>query len=136
MMTDGKARYLCNAVPVGDRCSGHHHGAVCCVVHDLGRVGIGRRIRQKPGSLNADQWEQVRLHPYHTERVLSRLSFLSAPAPVVGADHEGLDGGGYQRAAYGAELSLERSRRLFEPHPRRARRLRMAPRGHLRLNKR
>ena len=30
---------------------------------------IGPRIWQKPGPLNADEWEQVRLHPYHTERV-------------------------------------------------------------------
>jgi HD-GYP domain-containing protein (c-di-GMP phosphodiesterase class II) len=34
------------------------------LVHDLGRVAIGARIWQKPRPLNADEWEQVRLHPY------------------------------------------------------------------------
>jgi HD-GYP domain-containing protein (c-di-GMP phosphodiesterase class II) len=76
------------------------------LVHDLGRVAIGARIWQKPGPLNADEWEQVRLHPYHTERVLSRSPFLSALAPVAGAHHERLDGSGYHRGAGGAELSL------------------------------
>jgi HD-GYP domain-containing protein (c-di-GMP phosphodiesterase class II) len=76
------------------------------VVHDLGRVAIGARTWQKPGPLTADEWEQVRLHPYHTERVLSRSPFLSALAPVAGAHHERLDGSGYHRGAAGADLPL------------------------------
>jgi HD-GYP domain-containing protein (c-di-GMP phosphodiesterase class II) len=76
------------------------------LVHDLGRVAIGARIWQKRGPLNADEWEQVRLHPYHTERVLSRSPFLAALAPVAGAHHERLDGSGYHRAAAGAELAF------------------------------
>jgi HD-GYP domain-containing protein (c-di-GMP phosphodiesterase class II) len=76
------------------------------LVHDLGRVAIGARIWQKPGALNADEWEQVRLHPYHTERILSRSPFLSRLAPVAGAHHERLDGSGYHRGASGADLTL------------------------------
>jgi HD-GYP domain-containing protein (c-di-GMP phosphodiesterase class II) len=76
------------------------------LVHDLGRVAIGPRIWQKPGPLSADEWEQVRLHPYHTERVLSRSPFLAALARVAGAHHERLDGSGYHRASAGAELPL------------------------------
>ena len=52
-------------------------------VHDLGRVAIGARTWQKPGPLTADEWEQVRLHPYHSERILSRSRFLAALAPGV-----------------------------------------------------
>jgi HD-GYP domain-containing protein (c-di-GMP phosphodiesterase class II) len=76
------------------------------LVHDLGRVAIGARTWQKPGPLTADEWEQVRLHPYHTERVLSRSPFLSALVPVARAHHERLDGSGYHRGAVGAELAL------------------------------
>jgi HD-GYP domain-containing protein (c-di-GMP phosphodiesterase class II) len=76
------------------------------LVHDLGRVAIGAGVWQKPGPLTADEWEQVRLHPYHTERVLSRSPFLSALAPVAGAHHERLDGSGYHRGAAGADLAL------------------------------
>src|SRR5215217_469278 len=61
---------------------------------------------QKPGPLSADEWEQVRLNPYHTERVLSRSPFLAALAPVAGAHHERLDGSGYHRGCRGAELPL------------------------------
>jgi HD-GYP domain-containing protein (c-di-GMP phosphodiesterase class II) len=55
--------------------------------------------------LNADEWEQVRLHPYYTERVLARSEFLAALAAVAGAHHERLDGSGYHRGVAGAELT-------------------------------
>jgi HD-GYP domain-containing protein (c-di-GMP phosphodiesterase class II) len=76
------------------------------LVHDLGRVAVHPRIWQKPGPLTADEWEHVRLHPYHTERVLSRSPFLSALAPVAEAHHERLDGSGYHRAAGAPQLGF------------------------------
>jgi HD-GYP domain-containing protein (c-di-GMP phosphodiesterase class II) len=76
------------------------------LLHDLGRVAIHARIWQKPGPLTADEWEQVRLHPYHTQRVLSRSPFLSALSPIAGAHHERLDGSGYHRGASGPELTV------------------------------
>ncbi len=76
------------------------------LLHDLGRVAIHARIWQKPGPLTADEWEQVRLHPYHTERVLSRSSFLSELSRIAEAHHERLDGSGYHRRATGAELGV------------------------------
>jgi HD-GYP domain-containing protein (c-di-GMP phosphodiesterase class II) len=76
------------------------------LVHDLGRVAVAARIWQQPGALSADEWEQVRLHPYQTERVLSRSSFLSALAPIASAHHERLDGSGYHRGASAAALGL------------------------------
>jgi HD-GYP domain-containing protein (c-di-GMP phosphodiesterase class II) len=76
------------------------------LVHDLGRVAVHPRVWQKPGPLTADEWEQVRLHPYHTERVLSRSPFLRALARVAEAHHERLDGSGYHRAAAGPQLGF------------------------------
>jgi HD-GYP domain-containing protein (c-di-GMP phosphodiesterase class II) len=74
------------------------------LVHDLGRVAVHPRIWQKPGPLVADELEQVRLHPYHSVRVLARSGFLAGLAPVAGAHHERLDGSGYHRAATGPDL--------------------------------
>jgi len=75
-------------------------------LHDLGRVAVHARIWQKQGPLTADEWEQVRLHPYHTERVLSRSPFFSALCDVACAHHERLDGSGYHRGASGPALGL------------------------------
>jgi HD-GYP domain-containing protein (c-di-GMP phosphodiesterase class II) len=75
-------------------------------VHDLGRVAVAAATWGKAGPLNADEWERVRLHPYHTERVLSRSATLSALAPVAGAHHERLDRSGYHRGSPAADLPL------------------------------
>jgi putative nucleotidyltransferase with HDIG domain len=76
------------------------------LVHDIGRVAVGARTWQNPGPLSPDEWEHVRLHAYHTERVLSRSPFLAGLAQVAGAHHERLDGSGYHRGAMGAELPM------------------------------
>ena len=75
-------------------------------LHDLGRVGIPARIWQKPGPLSAGEWEEVRLHAYHTGRVLSRSSMLSGLEEVACAHHERLNGSGYHRGVTAASLSL------------------------------
>ena len=76
------------------------------LVHDLGRVAVDTRIWEKRGPLTADEWEQVRLHPYHTERVLSRAPFLASLAPVATAHHEHLDRSGYHRGSPAGELTM------------------------------
>jgi DNA-binding CsgD family transcriptional regulator len=76
------------------------------LVHDLGRVAVRAKVWQKPGALSADEWEKVRLHAYHSERVLARSAFLAALAPIAGAHHERLDGSGYHRGLSAATLGL------------------------------
>jgi DNA-binding CsgD family transcriptional regulator len=41
----------------------------------------------------------VRLHPYHSERILSRSSVLACLASLAGMHHERQDGSGYYRQA-------------------------------------
>ncbi len=77
------------------------------LVHDLGRVAVATRIWQKRGPLDADDWEKVRLHAYHTERVLTPSPFLARLGAVARAHHERLDGSGYHRGATARELSVE-----------------------------
>ena len=66
-------------------------------VHDIGRTAISSRIWNKSGPLTADEREQARLHPYPTERVLSRSAFLAEVGSIAMAHHERLDGSGYHR---------------------------------------
>jgi HD-GYP domain-containing protein (c-di-GMP phosphodiesterase class II) len=74
-------------------------------VHDLGRVSIHPRVWAKPGPLSPDELEQVRLNPYHSERVLLRAPALAPLARLAGAHHERLDGSGYHRGTGAAALS-------------------------------
>lgn len=67
--------------------------------HDLGRAGVPNGIWDKPAPLTASEWERVRLHAYHGERILASSSVLASLAPIVGMHHERLDGSGYHRQA-------------------------------------
>ena len=98
------------------------------LVHDIGRVAVPTRIWQKPGPLTADEREQVRLHAYHTERVMSRSAPLSRLSPVASSHHERLDGSGYHRGAVAATLrpsarliaAADAYHAMTEPRPHRA----------------
>jgi HD-GYP domain-containing protein (c-di-GMP phosphodiesterase class II) len=74
-------------------------------LHDLGRVAVSPHIWQKPGPISAGEWEEVRLHPYHTERILSRSPFLASVSEIAANHHERLDGAGYHRGISAASLS-------------------------------
>ena len=74
------------------------------LLHDVGRAAVHPRVWEVPGPLDADAWEQVRLHAYHAERVTARSPFLSSLASIAGAHHERLDGSGYHRGLTAAGL--------------------------------
>ena len=80
-------------------------------LHDLGRTAVATGIWEKPGPLSVAEWEHVRLHAYHTERILSRSTALQPMAALAGFHHERLDGSGYHRAAHARAID-ERQRIL------------------------
>ncbi len=84
---------------------------IAALLHDLGRVSVPNGIWDKSGALNAAEWERVRLHPYYTERILSRSSLLSPFSEVASMHHERLDGSGYHRGLGAAGMS--RSARIL-----------------------
>jgi HD-GYP domain-containing protein (c-di-GMP phosphodiesterase class II) len=94
------AALAAEAVGAGDR-SGMRRAAY---VHDVGRIAVPTRIWEKPAALTPDDWERVRLHPYHAERVLCRSPFLAELVPVAIAHHERMDGCGYHRGVAAAGL--------------------------------
>ncbi len=66
-------------------------------LHDLGRVSVSNAIWDKPGALDAGEWDKVRAHPHFTERVLGACAPLAEIGRLAAADHERVDGRGYPR---------------------------------------
>lgn len=75
-------------------------------LHDLGRVGISTGIWGKEGTLTEGEWEQVRLHPYYTERILARSGPLARLGSLASLHHERLDGSGYHRGLLASMLPV------------------------------
>ena len=74
--------------------------------HDVGRAGVTTSIWDKAGPLTEAEWEKVRLHPYHTERVLARATRLQSCARLAGSHHERLDSSGYHRGSSAGVLGV------------------------------
>lgn len=76
------------------------------LLHDLGRVGVSNGVWDKKGPLTRSEWEQVRLHPYHTERILSCSPILAPLGWIAGLHHERLDGSGYHHGVSAPALPM------------------------------
>jgi len=76
------------------------------LLHDVGRTGVSNGIWDKPGALTSAEWESVRLHAYHTERILARSWALAPLVRIAGMHHERQDGSGYHRGSSGADIPI------------------------------
>jgi HD-GYP domain-containing protein (c-di-GMP phosphodiesterase class II) len=74
------------------------------LVHDIGRVAVPVRVWAKPGPLTRAEQEQVRLHAYHSERVLQVCPGLRPLARLAGSHGERCDGSGYHRGSLAGDL--------------------------------
>jgi HD-GYP domain-containing protein (c-di-GMP phosphodiesterase class II) len=74
------------------------------LVHDIGRVAVPVNVWAKPGPLTRDEREQVRLHAYHSERVLDAAAGLRPLARLAGSHGERCDGSGYHRGSRAGDL--------------------------------
>jgi len=75
-------------------------------LRDVGKAALLNTVVEKPGPLTEADWEQVRLHPYNSERVLGRSPALAAEARLAGLHHEREDGSGYHRGAEHSSLPM------------------------------
>lgn len=76
------------------------------LVHDVGKVAIPYGILTKGKKRSKSEWEMYYLHPYHTQRILERVSPLQELAAAASAHHEWINGQGYHRQLSGEQIPL------------------------------
>lgn len=74
------------------------------LLHDTGKMGIGRDILGKPGPLTDEQWEIVRQHPQKGADILEDIPYLKEARNIVLCHHERYDGKGYPKQLKGDEI--------------------------------
>jgi HD-GYP domain-containing protein (c-di-GMP phosphodiesterase class II) len=77
------------------------------LLHDVGKLGVSNAVLDKPGKLDAAEWDAVRAHAGHTEAILSRIGAFGELARVAAAHHERLDGKGYPLGLSADVISME-----------------------------
>lgn len=74
------------------------------LLQDLGMLCMAARTCRKPGGFTEAERERLRLHPYYTERILTRSRGLASIGRLAGLHHERLDGSGAYRGLMAAQL--------------------------------
>jgi putative nucleotidyltransferase with HDIG domain len=77
------------------------------LLHDIGKLSVPNTILEKPGALDAGEWEVVKQHPYYSHEILRRITGFEELSEVAAAHHEKLDGSGYFRHLHAEQLPLE-----------------------------
>jgi HD-GYP domain-containing protein (c-di-GMP phosphodiesterase class II) len=80
---------------------------VAALLHDLGVVAVPSFVLHKAHDrLTAAEWESLRLHPYHGERIVAQVPAFAAAGELVATHHEQPDGGGYPRGVRGEQIPV------------------------------
>ena len=77
------------------------------LLHDIGKIGIPGYILNKPGPLDDEETAIMREHPVIGERIVASVPFLVRIRPIVRAEHERWDGGGYPDGLRGEQIPIE-----------------------------
>ena len=73
-------------------------------MHDIGKVAVPIEVLEKPGPLNAEEWEIMKEHTVVGERLLRCNPELERTAALVRHSHEHFDGGGYPDGLRGTDI--------------------------------
>ena len=74
------------------------------LLHDVGKVGIPELILNKPGPLDAAEWETMKTHTQLAGKLLEPLRALDRVREMVEHHHEFFDGSGYPDRQEGAQI--------------------------------
>ncbi|HEX7486066.1 MAG TPA: diguanylate cyclase [Vicinamibacterales bacterium] len=98
------ARALAHAVGVSDE---EVQGiATAALLHDVGKLAIPEHILSKPGPLNDEEFEKIKIHPQVGFEIIEHVPFPYPVAPLVLCHHERWDGSGYPLGLRGEDIPL------------------------------
>lgn len=75
-------------------------------MHDIGKIATPDSVLLKPGKLDLDEWDIMKLHPGIGHSILdgSQRPILRAAATIAHQHHEKYDGSGYPQGLKGEEI--------------------------------
>ena len=77
------------------------------LLHDLGKVAVPAAVLNKPGALDADEWDLIRQHPARGAVLAGPLlEWLGEWGAAIEQHHERFDGRGYPYGRAGHDIAL------------------------------
>lgn len=76
------------------------------LIHDVGKIGVDRRILEKPAKLDEKERVFIEKHPAIGSNLIAPIPFLSSIAPMILYHQEWYNGKGYPEGLEGEEIPL------------------------------
>ncbi len=76
------------------------------LLHDIGKLAVEDYILNKPGRLNKQEFEKMKVHATAGDEILQQVQFPFPVAKYVRCHHERWDGSGYPDGLKGEEIPL------------------------------
>lgn len=76
------------------------------LLHDIGKIGISKKILTKPSTLTAEEYAKIKEHPMVGYNILQGIEQLNYVLPAIYHHHERIDGGGYVGGLVGDKIPL------------------------------
>lgn len=65
------------------------------ILHDIGKIHIREHTLCKAGSLDSEEWIEIKRHPVSGAEMIKDIPYLVPAVPIVRSHHEHWDGSGY-----------------------------------------
>ncbi|MBN2167965.1 MAG: GAF domain-containing protein [Actinobacteria bacterium] len=75
-------------------------------LHDIGKIGIAKKILNKPQSLSDEEFNYVKTHPQLGDSIIELIPFLQESREIILYHHERYDGKGYPEGLKGEDIPL------------------------------
>lgn len=76
-------------------------------LHDIGKIAIPSEILTKPSSLDTNEFNIMKSHPYYTDQILKKVKGFEQISKWASSHHETIDQTGYPRKPEKAAMSIE-----------------------------
>lgn len=76
------------------------------MLHDIGKIGVSRKIIRKPSVLTSDEMMQMRKHPVIGAEIMRPVELLADASEIVRHHHEHFDGSGYPDGLRGDQIPI------------------------------
>lgn len=79
---------------------------LAAILHDVGKLGIKEEVLLKSGSLNGEEYEEVKKHSEIGTEIIKPFRFFNEVILIVRHHHEKYDGTGYPDGLKGKDIPL------------------------------
>jgi diguanylate cyclase (GGDEF)-like protein/PAS domain S-box-containing protein len=77
------------------------------LLHDIGKIAVRDSVLNKPGTLDDEEWDEIKRHPETGYRILNKAPGMQEASKYILSHHERWDGNGYPEGLSTYDIPLQ-----------------------------